>query len=456
MSKHDWIPPVLIVGVALSLVATGTSQDSPKIDLDASVRSLMTETLERSSIEAVAVAVSIGSDTLFAGGLGPARPGKSAQATANTRFDAAPLAHALLVTAALQLEAAGKLGYEDRVALHLPKLVAEGCPVRVTELLAHTSGLPDYRDFAPAKLTSEGRPTYAQLAGLVLGKTPETAPGECVKLSATDTLLLAALLEQVTGKPAEEVLSASIFEKLGMQDTLYDLGTEVAGTREAASKEGANSPAFLPRGLSSSAADLLRFQRGLVDLSLLDSDDLETMNAPLRLVDGSRAASGLGVRRIQLHETAGLVLAEGVRGGAHLVYYPEFDLAIAVMARGRDAEPERLARAVARLVIVEPEVGKQDIPLTEGGMRPYVGSYQIGCTTVVIRGALGHIVLDEIDESPRVLLFQGEHSFVARDDPDVWLVFEVEGERALSFLLEKRGTHSRAVRLGSDSRSDAD
>lgn len=449
MSKRTWILPTLLIAVGAS-APSGARQDPGRADLAGALRDVLGHSMEAGSIEALALAVAIGPETVFAEGRGPARPGKSAKASADTVFGAASMAHAFLVTAALKLEAEGKLSHEDKVASHVPELVAKDCAVRVGELLAHTSGLADYRDNVPQEVWRKGRPTIDELAGLVRELPPVTAPGECVEPNATDTLLLAALLEEVAGKGVEELLRSSIFAPLGMKDTLYELEEPDAGVSEASAK-GEDRPAFLPRGLRSTAADLLRFQRGLVDLSLLDSDELETMNAPVRLADGSQANSGLGVLRVRLHETEGLVLGEAQDGtGALLAYYPEFDLAIAVVARGEDAAPERVARAAARLVIVEPDVGVRDLPLTEAQMKPYLGNYQIGCTTVLIRGAMGRLVLDEVDEGPTVLAYQGEHVFLAQGDPDVRLVFEVEDELASRFVLERHGVRSVAVRFRKD------
>jgi|GEM_PF-2463094 len=434
-----------LAAALVALASSGPAQDAP-LDLDDALRALMIEAVEVGGVEAVALAISVEGEPLFAGGHGPARAGKSAPATEETPFAAGDLAHALLVTAALQLEAEGELDLGARVTERLEGLLPDDSPLRVGQLLAHSSGLPDYRDFAPAELLAGGA-SYAELLAGVRDQPLEAEPGTCVLPSATDGLLLAALIESASGRAAEEVLRASIFAELGMDDTSYDAELARARASEAASDEEP-TPAFLPRGLRSSAADLSRYLNGLVELELFGSGALESMTAAVELKDGSRAGSGLGLVHVRHFDNAGFVLGEDSgAGAARLAYYPELGLGIALVARGETPRLAALERQVAALVIERPEEGLLDLPLDATAQRVYAGSYQLGCSTLVVRGEAGRLVLDELDELPLVLLHQGEHRFVARDDPGIRLDFEVEGELAQAFLLERHGAQARCVRF---------
>ncbi len=451
MSKRHWVLPFVFLGALVSDVDGVVHRELS--DLSAISTALMSDFVNSPGVEAVAITMAIGDEALFAKGAGPGERGQSSPATENTRFDARAMAHTFLATAILQLEDGEKLSLGDSVAGHLPELVTQNCTVRVHHLLAHTSGLPDYSDIAPARLLGAGQPSYARLTDYIRDVPAATAPGECVQVSATDTLLLAALIEKLTGTPADEVLQTSIFAKLAMKDTTYDLGPAI---REASVRADGDNlklelPAFLPRGLVSSASDLLRFQRGLVNLELIDADHLNRMNDPARLTDGTLTGSGLGVTLVRLCESPGWTLGERSEGGALRVsYYPEFDLSVAIMARGNHVSVDSLARDLARLVIDEPESGPLDLALTDQGMQPYLGSYQIGCSTVVIRADVGRILLDQIGEDPLMLAYQGEHRFLGRDDGGVQLTFEVVDDVAIAFLLERHGTEARAIRFEED------
>lgn len=450
MSKQAWLISWLVLIAVVLTRGTLGQQGVNGSDLQGAALTLMNEARSDDSLEAMAVMVAVSGEALFEGGVGLERPGRAASATVDTSFAAGPIAHSMLVTATLQFEDAGKLNREDLVHAHLPSLVAETCPVRIGDLLAHTSGLPDFRDFASAELM-KGAPSYAQLAALVSGMPLEADPGECVAESATDTLLLAALLRKVAEAPVDEVLQSSIFDKLGMRDTEYKASEKGAQVSEASAEKEESPAAFLPRGLSSTVADLTRFQRGLVELKLVDSDVLEVMLDPIRLVDGTETHQGMGVTHVLLNETKGVVIGEpGAGFGAHVAFYPELDLTIAVMARGAKGSLAGHSRSLARLVIEEKETSLLDIALSDDAMEAYLGSYQIGCTTLMIRADVGRIMLDQLDEAPLILMYQGDHHFVAQEDPDIRLEFELEGELAISFILDKHGMRSKAVRFEQD------
>ncbi|MFT7669015.1 MAG: CubicO group peptidase (beta-lactamase class C family) [Planctomycetota bacterium] len=449
MSKRSDSLFSLLLVFAIAPSSYSTQQDSPSAKFEAAANSAVESFVQESSPEAVVVAIAISDDDLFAGSYGPAVAGRQRPATTDTSFSAASLAHAFLVTTALQLQAEDKLSHEDRIATYLPDLLPEGCAVRVGELMSHTSGLPDYRDFVTPEELSRGHLTYASLLGKIVEVAPVSQPGECVQINATDSLLLAALLEKISGMPADELLQEFIFDKLGMDNTDYDLD---ASTSEASAKEPEEGRlAFLPKGMTSTVSDLLLFQRGLLDLTLLASDDLADMNDLVRLSDGSSAGCGLGVKHVQLQDSDGIILGEvDAESAAQVAYFPEYSLIVVVMARVEEADVGDLSYDLARLVIAKPEAQLLDLLLTEEGTRPYLGQYQVGCSTVVINATEGRIVLDEMDEVPLVFHNQGNHLFIASSDPGLRITFEVVENIARSFTLERHGFLTKAVRFRKD------
>src|SRR5215207_4425620 len=66
--------------------------------------------------------------------------------TPRTTFELASATKPITATAILMLHDRGKLSVHDDVRKHVPELpvYAEGKPILVTDLLHHTSGLPDY------------------------------------------------------------------------------------------------------------------------------------------------------------------------------------------------------------------------------------------------------------------------------------------------------------------------
>jgi CubicO group peptidase (beta-lactamase class C family) len=307
-------------------------------------------------------------------------------------------------------------------------------------LLNHSSGFADYTHFVGEE--ERRAASYAELLAPVRAQPLASGPGDCVSVNPTNTLLLAALVEQLAGRPAEVELAARIFGPLELEDSGYSLALAVPAS---AQKDVELQPrAFAPERLFTSARDLVRFQRGLVDLELLGSADLERMRSATRLSDGRLEPCGMGSQLMLAGSSEGTTMGAG---HAAVTYFPEHDLTVAVLARGVAPRADRLVLKLAESVIEVPEQGIVDLYLTRAEMRPYLGTFYIGCNTLLVLAGEGRIVLDRTEEGRSVLLYQGGHRFVARDDPGLELQFTVEGARAESFTLIEHGLRSIARRI---------
>lgn len=111
----------------------------------------------------------------------------------------------------------GRLKLGDRVAKYLPALEGEGLrDVTIEQLLRHQSGLPMSLILAedPRKLAS-----VRAVADRASGRTLDFVPGTAFQYSDQGTDTLTAVIEVVTGAPAEDFLRARLLEPLGMAST---------------------------------------------------------------------------------------------------------------------------------------------------------------------------------------------------------------------------------------------
>src|SRR5687767_490855 len=111
----------------------------------------------------------------------------------------------------------GKLKAGDRVAKYLPTFEGEGLrDVTIEQLLRHESGLPMSLIIAddPRKLTS-----VRAVAERAKGRALDFAPGTAFQYSDQGTDTLTAVIEVVTGAPAEDFLRVRLLEPLGMTST---------------------------------------------------------------------------------------------------------------------------------------------------------------------------------------------------------------------------------------------
>jgi D-alanyl-D-alanine carboxypeptidase len=149
---------------------------------------------------------------------GPAG-GEVAPVTPATRFDTASIAKQFTAASVLQLVERGRVRLDAPVSQYLPELAAKR-PVRVRDLLWMTSGLADFhwtgRDFAPTK---PARVTNDDVVRFVAREPALAKPGERHEYSNADYVLLAAIVERVTGQPYPEYLRTHILEPAGMSAT---------------------------------------------------------------------------------------------------------------------------------------------------------------------------------------------------------------------------------------------
>ncbi|MEV7358396.1 serine hydrolase domain-containing protein [Kitasatospora sp. NPDC091276] len=145
---------------------------------------------------------------------------------------------AFTATVVLQLVDEGKVALDAPVEQYLPNLVRgegiDGRHITVRQLLQHTSGLPDYVDFA-GDLVGTERHTYLQprtLLDLALAHKALFAPGTSWAYSNTNYLLAGLIIEKVTGRPLAEQITHRIIERIGLRHTYFP-GAGDEGIREA-------------------------------------------------------------------------------------------------------------------------------------------------------------------------------------------------------------------------------
>ncbi|XVU27231.1 serine hydrolase domain-containing protein [Actinoplanes sp. CA-054009] len=221
----------------------------------------------------------------------PMRPGRPARIGGITKSYTA--------TVVLQLVAEGRLALES----HLP-----GDPtITVRQLLNHTSGVFDYvrdpRTLAPylaGDLTRVFDPRdgvrYAAEHG------PLFPPGTALAYSNTNYLLLAMIVESVTGRPFAAELHRRIFAPLGLTHTSYPRSSVIAGPHVHGYTPGTppmDVTALSPTLYGASGAvlanleDVALFYRSLLRGRLLPTRQLTQMKTIDPVATGGTPDSGI-------------------------------------------------------------------------------------------------------------------------------------------------------------------
>lgn len=231
------------------------------------------------------------------------------RAEPDTRYLLASLSKSFTAAAVLKLEKLGKLRVGDRISQHLQPLPATWSEVTVDHLLQHSSGIADYEaHFEP------GTQAYTQLmddpnsVGRILAwaeqRPLDFAPGSDFNYCNTGYILLARIVEMVSGRTFEEYLLTEFLRPAGLSrttcasdrsaldqlatgyDRIHNDPESVAGGMPLDAKNLAAVPRPVLNGahgdacLVSNATDLLRWVRVLQGNMVLSNASRERMFTP--------------------------------------------------------------------------------------------------------------------------------------------------------------------------------
>ncbi|MCZ6603109.1 MAG: serine hydrolase [Planctomycetota bacterium] len=125
--------------------------------------------------------------------------------------------------AILLLEQQGRLSLDDDIRKYLPELPDYGEPIRISNLLHHTSGLRHYLTLMEIQglRPRDGATNAEALAVMARQKALNFSPGERHQSSDTGYFLSSIIVERVTQKSLREYAQENIFQPLGMKDTHF-------------------------------------------------------------------------------------------------------------------------------------------------------------------------------------------------------------------------------------------
>ncbi|MFP4557382.1 MAG: serine hydrolase domain-containing protein [Bacteroidales bacterium] len=132
-------------------------------------------------------------------------------------------------TAILKLVQEGKLSLTDNLSLFFPELGETGNEITIHHLLSMTSGI--YEDFSRSKtydisnvVFPEADPISTHDLVHYFGKiTSDSKPGKKFDYSNINYIILAAIIEQISGQNYGEHLKETFWQRLGMESTDFGI-----------------------------------------------------------------------------------------------------------------------------------------------------------------------------------------------------------------------------------------
>ena len=272
-------PLVLLLLAGLHTAVQGQSQTRA----DKLLEMLVTE----KKIVGVSAGYTIEGEMSWMGASGFACRDKGSQFLPTTKTRIASIAKPMTATAVMQLVEKGLIQLDSSIQMYLPDFPdKEKGDITVRQLLAHTSGIPQYQS------TKEVENTHffasLQEAMQVFQDRPLLfQPGTDFFYTSYGYVILGRIIESVSGMSYAQYMKAAVWEPAGMLDTGIEItGTGIPGKsclyhRKKSKAKDAQQNDLSNRipggGFYSTLHDVLKFGNALLDGTLIRSGTLEKM-----------------------------------------------------------------------------------------------------------------------------------------------------------------------------------
>lgn len=183
-----------------------------------------------------------------------------------------------------QLEAEGQLKYTDSIKIYLPSYPNPN--ITISQLLSHQSGVANYLT-NQEYLTKILLNTYAtsELVALFCSDPLEFDPGSKFEYSNSNFVILAEIIEKITGDDYPSILESKIFQPLHMNNSYFGAATDSTNLVTGL-MYGKPEPFYAKQnvigagGITSTAEDLLSWSKALNTDQLLNKEKIIELFEP--------------------------------------------------------------------------------------------------------------------------------------------------------------------------------
>lgn len=234
---------------------------------------------------------------IYENGFGLADLARNRPNTIATQFRIGSTSKQFTALLIMQLANEGKLSVDDSAGKFLPGF--KNGKVTIRQLLTHQSGIPNFTDNQES-LESIMVQKYSpdQLVYQFCSGSLEFEPGSRFNYTNSGFVVLAAIIEKVTGQKYAAVLAERIFKPLGMSSSFFVSG-DTTNLAKAYSGSEPETPYPVQNvagagGITSCAGDLLRWANALSSNTLLPKELMDELFKPRVAWDEWNAWYGYG------------------------------------------------------------------------------------------------------------------------------------------------------------------
>ena len=358
---------VFSVAMTATLALVGCS-NRPVSNLETEKVDQLFATWNKPGSPGCSVAIGRNGQLVYERGYGLANLELSVPIAPTSVFEAASISKQFTAMSLMLLVERGRLSLDDEVRKYLPEMPDYGTPLRIRHLLNHTSGLRDA--FLILELSAPedefGDRNDVILKQLARQQSLNYKPGTESVYNNGGYVLAAIIVKRVSGQPLAAFADANIFTPLGMTSTRFqDDPSVVLPNRASNYHRDAGHWRFVPfgrqpgavgnSGLWTTPRDLLRWASNLANPRVGSASLLADMQKPSGVTSAEGTAWGLGFERGEHRGATFVGHGGGDRGiDNYFAYYPQQQLAIAVLCNTDEAGSRQLTQRIADLYIPAP------------------------------------------------------------------------------------------------------
>jgi serine beta-lactamase-like protein LACTB len=190
---------------------------------DAELRGAISEIHTKQNNVGLSATIVVGERVVFTENLGLADVEFGIAVDSNTRFGVASITKLYTAVTLLRLRADGRLELGDTVQKHYPDFPQKPEGEITLEMLAlHKSGIPHPQSVRTPKLFATHYENATDAVSVFADDELLFAPGSDAKYSSSNYNLIAAVIEQLSGKNFKDIVATTIFEALNLTQTGFD------------------------------------------------------------------------------------------------------------------------------------------------------------------------------------------------------------------------------------------
>lgn len=245
--------------------------------------------------------------------------------TENTPLHVASVSKTLTGAAVMKLYEEGKLSLDDSVQVYIPDFPYHG--ITIKNLLSHRSGLPNYLYFMDKDWDKKRLASNQDIINFMIEhKVPRTAsPDMAFQYCNTNYILLALLVEIISGQDFPTYMKENVFKPLGMDNSYVFSKKDSANYIEtySVSRGFPMDPydgSYGDKNVFTTVRDLLKWDMALYTADFLKPQTIQLSFEPLSHERPSVHNYALGWRTIQSPHGDTLIYHNGFWHGTNAVF----------------------------------------------------------------------------------------------------------------------------------------